>query len=134
MASPPRVVLGPPTFEAAVVRRELDNLELTHAGADLPAAVAAVCRLLEKTGGEGSRLPRREVCFLSDLQRNTWAPELDAAAMSTFRRQSQALSEAASLVVIDFGQPEYAKTRPWSTFTRPTQWPWRGNRFASRRR
>ena len=54
MASPPQVILGPPTFEAAVVRRELDNLELTHAGADLPAAVAAVCRLLEKTGGEGA--------------------------------------------------------------------------------
>ncbi len=105
MASPPRVVLGPPTFEATVVRRELDNLELTHAGADLPAAVAAVNGLLEKTGGEGARLQRREVCFLSDLQRATWFPELDAAAMREFRRQSQALSQAASLVVIDLGQP-----------------------------
>ena len=104
MASPPRVVVGPPAFEAGVVRRELDNLAWTQAGADLPATVAAVSRLLEKAGGEGARLPRREVCFFSDLQRNTWAPERDAAAMRKFRGESQAIAQAASLVVIDLGQ------------------------------
>ena len=113
MASPPRVVLGPPAFEPAVVRRELDNLELTHAGADLPAHGRGRLppvgedrrRRSAAYGGAEVLLPQRpsaDHLGCRNWTRRPWA---------TFRRQSQALSQAASLVVIDLGQPE-PKTRP----------------------
>jgi hypothetical protein len=107
MASPPRVVVATPAFEPAAVRDEIDNLELLHTGADLPATVAAVRRVVERAGQENPRLAghKVKVYFLTDLQRSTWSPELGETAKDDFRRQSQALANAASLVVIDLGQP-----------------------------
>lgn len=107
MAAPPRVVVGTPAFEPAAMRDEIDNLELLHTGADLPATVAAVRRVVERAGRENPRLAghKVKVYFLTDLQRTTWSPELGNAAKDDFRRQSQALAKAASLVLIDLGQP-----------------------------
>jgi hypothetical protein len=107
MAAPPRVVVGTPAFEPAAVRDEIDNLELVHTGADLPATVAAVRRLVERVGRETPRLKNHKVkvYFLTDLQRTTWSPELGGAVRDNFRRQSRALAKAASLVVLDLGQP-----------------------------
>ncbi len=89
------------------MRDEIDNLELLHTGADLPATVAAVRRVVERAGRENPRLAghKVKVYFLTDLQRTTWSPELGDAAKDDFRRQSQALAKAASLVLIDLGQP-----------------------------
>ncbi len=105
MSSSPRVVVGTAALSPAAVLQEIDNLQLPHAGADLPAAVAAVRRLVESVGRENPRLVRHEVYFLTDLQRVTWAPKLSKAARAEFLRQSEALAQAASLVVIDVGQP-----------------------------
>ena len=46
MADRPGVIIGAAAVDQAAVIREIDNLELTQAGADLPAAVAAVRRLV----------------------------------------------------------------------------------------
>jgi hypothetical protein len=100
MAAPPQVVIGTPAIDAAVVCKEIDNLELVHTGADLPATVTAVRQLIDKDPGA-----RHEVYFLTDLQRADWAPEFTPAARSEFRRQSEALAQAATLMVIDLGQP-----------------------------
>ncbi len=39
MSSPPRVVVGRPALEPSEILREIDNLRLSHASADLPATV-----------------------------------------------------------------------------------------------
>ena len=107
MASPPRVVVGTPRVDAAPMREEIDNLELVHTGADLPATIAAVSRLIERARRENPGLANHKVkvYFLTDLQRDTWSPDLSEAARAEFLRQSQALAKAAALVVIDLGQP-----------------------------
>lgn len=105
MAAPPRVVVATPAFEASQIREEIENLEMVHTGADLPATVAAIGQLLDHARRESPRLQQHEVHFLTDLQRTTWAPNLSEAAMAEFRRQTDELTQSAQLVVIDLGQP-----------------------------
>ena len=63
MADRPRVIIGTAAVEHAAVIREIDNLELTEAGADLPAAISAVRRLVEDVAARNGRLQAREVYF-----------------------------------------------------------------------
>ena len=99
------MIVGTPSLERSEIIREIDNLTLPHAGADLPAAVAAVRQIVENARTENPRLARHEVCFLTDLQRVTWAPKLSEAASADFLSQTGELAEAASLLVIDLGLP-----------------------------
>ncbi|MGD0900432.1 MAG: BatA domain-containing protein [Thermoguttaceae bacterium] len=105
LAAPPRMVVARPTVDAATLREEIENLEVLHTGADLPATVRTVAQLVEQARREDSRLQRHVVYFLTDLQRTTWAPELGEAAMAEFRRQTAELAQEAALEVIDLGQP-----------------------------
>jgi hypothetical protein len=107
MAAPPRVVVGTPTSDAGPLREEIENLDILHTAADLPATVEAVRQLLDKdkTQPENARLQRHVVYFLTDLQRTTWSPEMSEAALAEFRRQTGELAQAAALEVIDLGQP-----------------------------
>ena len=105
MSSPPRVIVGTPALEPSEIVQEIDGLRLPHTTADLPATVALVLPLVRSVQRENPRLARHEVCFLTDLQRLTWAPQLSEAAMSEFLRQSGELAQAAALQVIDLGQP-----------------------------
>jgi hypothetical protein len=105
MSSPPRVIVGTPALEPSEIVQEIDGLRLPHTTADLPATVALVLPLVRNVQRENPRLARHEVCFLTDLQRLTWAPQLSEAAMSEFLRQSGELAQAAALHVIDLGQP-----------------------------
>ena len=84
MAQGPRVIIGKAAVEPAAVVREIDNLELTQGGADLPAAVSAVRRLVEDVAGHHPPFKAHEVCFLTDLQRATWRRRWTAARWPTF--------------------------------------------------
>jgi hypothetical protein len=105
MSSPPRVVVGRPAVEPSEILREIDNLRLSHATADLPATVRAIRQVVDNARGEKLRLARHEVYFLTDLQRLTWAPKLSSTAAAEFLRQTDELSQAATLSLIDLGQP-----------------------------
>ena len=106
MSSPPRVVVGTPALEPSEIVR----------GDRQPAASARrrpICRPRSPRFGRSSttrrrenpRLARHEVYFLTDLQRVTWAPKLSEAAAAEFSQQTEELAQAATLVVIDLGQP-----------------------------
>ena len=69
MSSPPRVVVGRPAVEPSEIVREIDNLRLSHAAADLPATVRAIRQVVDNARRENPRLARHEVYFLTDLQR-----------------------------------------------------------------
>jgi hypothetical protein len=105
MSSPPRVVVGTPAFEPSELLREIDNLQLPHTTADLPATVAALVSLLKNVQQDNPRLTRHEIYFLTDLQRVTWAQGASPDGRSEFLRQSAELAQLASLTVIDLGQP-----------------------------
>lgn len=103
MADPPSVVISGPAMEASAVSAELAGLKLSHGGADLPATLQKVSELLHSAAARN--LERKEVYFLTDLGRNTWAPERLAATGTRLQAQLDELAAEAALIVLDLGQP-----------------------------
>lgn len=102
MAAPPVVVVGAPSVEQRQVVEEIEGLRMPHGGANLPATLAAVERIVQ--AGEESGLHRKEVYFLSDLGRNTWLNDSSAPGASDFRQRISRLARQAALLVVDLGQ------------------------------
>ena len=105
MTSPPQVVVGTPALAADEVAAEIEALRQPHTTADLPAVVPRIREVIETARRESPRLVRHEVYFLTDLQRAAWAPRVSKAAREELRRQVGRLAEAATLMLIDVGQP-----------------------------
>src|SRR5882724_1666451 len=59
MAEPPRVVISQPAFDRDDVRQEIDNLELSHGGASLPATLAELETILRHAAERQPRLVNR---------------------------------------------------------------------------
>ncbi len=102
MAAPPVVVVGSPALEPREFVEEIENLKLHHGGADLPATLAQVEQVLKSA--ESSELARKEVYFLTDLGRNSWAPDAKDAEAAAYRQRLERVADLASLVVIDMDQ------------------------------
>jgi len=126
MGSPPRAVVATPAFEPRDFRAEIENLRLPHGGADLPATMTLVERLIDQAEKEHSRFTHHQVFFLSDLGRNTWSVDAAGPAGVDFVERSKRLASRAALQVIDLGQdaaPNTAVTRfaladPYATSAR----------------
>jgi hypothetical protein len=101
MGEPPRVVIAQPAFDPRDVLEELDNLELAHWGASLPATLAEIETMLRKAAESHPRLARRRVIVLTDLQQTTWG-DVDS---SDSRQRLARLADLATLQLIDLGQP-----------------------------
>jgi hypothetical protein len=121
MSSTPRVIVGTAALEPAAILQEIDNLELPHTTADLPAAIPAIRQLITTVAADNPRLDRHEVYFLSDLQRTTWGPQLSQPARAQFREQSSELAKLAGLFVIDLGRPSAGNLA--ITDLRAADWP-----------
>ena len=99
------MIVATPGMEAEPVRQEIQNLELLHTGADLPATLAEVRKVLDTARRDSPRLTRHEVYFFTDLQRGTWLPAMSDAAKAEFRSRAAGLASIAQLQVINLGQP-----------------------------
>jgi hypothetical protein len=106
MADPPRVAVSTPALEAEPVRQEIENLELLHTGADVPATLAEVRKVIETARRDSPRLVRTEVYFFSDMQRASWSPARGSTAKAELRSRAAELASIARLHVIDLGQPD----------------------------
>jgi hypothetical protein len=102
MASPPSVIVGTPAAEPRDFLAEIDNLKRLDGGADLAATLVLLEGLLTKT--ETAGLEQREVYFLTDLGRNTWAGQTRSGDDSDYRARLSRLAQLASLMVVDLGQ------------------------------
>ena len=91
MAEPPRVVVPEPAFDPQDVISELRALRPWHGGANLPASLAEVGKILDAAGRQHPRLTQSQVCFLTDLGETTW----EAAASDEFRQRIGALLRSA---------------------------------------
>jgi hypothetical protein len=69
MGAPPHVVVGDPSPNLDEVKKEIDELTVSHGSADLAATFEAVDRVLEV-----SPIEQKEVWFLTDLQVASWRP------------------------------------------------------------
>ena len=101
LGAPSRVVIGQPAFDPRDVVEELDNLELSHSGASLPATLADVESIVRLASQRHPRLSRHRVYFLTDLQQTTWG-EVDSPDS---RQRLTRLADLAELELIDLGQP-----------------------------
>lgn len=107
MADPPEVIIGPPLFDHQEIVGELEGLRLRHTGADLPATVALVERILEAGGEHVPGMDRAEVYFFTDLCRSDWLPEFAGAEdRKTFEHRLTRIARQARLILVDVGQPE----------------------------
>ncbi len=68
MGDPPKVIVGEPSPNLEQVGREIDLVSPTHGATDLLATFGSIRRVLES-----SPLPNKELLFLTDLQRASWA-------------------------------------------------------------
>ena len=91
------------SFDRAAVIRELDKLEPTDDIASLPATVEEVSKLTAEDRDKSPPFDRRQVIFISDLQRTTWAPAISTTERTELLKRTDALAEAASLAVLDVG-------------------------------
>lgn len=107
MSSPPRVVVGTPAIGRRDFLRELENLELPHATADLPGTLSKVEEVINTARREAPWLARHEIFFLTDLGRVGWdLSRLEAVAVADFHKRSERLAESAQFMLIDLGQPD----------------------------
>ncbi len=90
MGEPPRVVVATPVFEAADFLEEIQAVKQPHSGADLPATLAAIDEVLQNARRDHPKLTQQEVYFLSDLGRNSWAPQFAAPGAPTVSFPKQA--------------------------------------------
>ncbi len=98
MGDPPRVVIGVPSSNLAEVRKEIEELTLSHGGTDLAATFEKVDKVLED-----SSITQKEVVFLTDLQAASWRSK---AEVSDRLKQLLARVEDRRVrwVVIDLGK------------------------------
>lgn len=103
MASPPRVIVGTPSFSPRDFLLEVQNLKLQHTGGELPSTLAQVEDILATATREESRLVQHEVYFLTDLGRTTWHAAVTSG--NDARLKLGRIAELAKLWLVDLGQP-----------------------------
>jgi hypothetical protein len=99
MADPPRVVIADPSPNLSEVRKEIDELAMTHGGTDLAATFEAVNRVLD-----ASPIQQKEVLFLTDLQATSWRPP-NQGQEGIKRTFAKLEARRPRSVVIDLGKP-----------------------------
>jgi hypothetical protein len=106
MADPPQVIVGTPSLAPLDFTSEIAGTKVTDGGGDVAATLVQIERILQTARRENTRLAHEQVFFLTDLGRNSWAPDLSAAAAAEFRERSVRLGESAALTIVDLGQPD----------------------------
>lgn len=105
MGEPARAIVSEPSYDREEFLKEIDILQLPHAGASLPAALAEVETILLRASEQLTALGRQSqwrICFITDMQKVTWA---DASSVDCQARLSR-LAGLAALELIDVGSPE----------------------------
>lgn len=99
MGEPPRTIISEPAFDPQDVQEEIANLQLPHAGANLPATLAEVESILRQGERNQPRLAQKRVIILSDLGRTTWADANSAECRERLGR----IGGLASISLLDLG-------------------------------
>ena len=92
-----QVLVAGPANDPQKVIQELNAVRPTHAGGDMAGGLAAVSEIVAKSP---RNYPRRQVTFLTDLQRSAWAvalPNADRPAPDVWQR----LLARADVAVVD---------------------------------
>ncbi len=96
MAAPPRRIVPEPSDDARKVAAEIQALHLPHGNADLAATLTAVEDMVRRSP---SKFDNREVYFLTDLQRSTWAVRQSGDPGALLQR----IQARARVIFVDVG-------------------------------
>jgi hypothetical protein len=100
---PPAVVIPVPAYQTAKVIEEIEQMQLPHGRGDLPGCLAKIAELLKLE----PEVPRKEVLFISDFQRATWAASATEDA-TRVKSLFKLIDETGRLVLVDLGQNDAA--------------------------
>ncbi len=99
MADPPKVIIKEPAINKEAVDSEIAAITLPHGGTDLTATFRKIDEVLES-----SSIPRKEVVFLTDLQKASWQrPDLKGNDDGLKTILARLESKRARSQVIDLG-------------------------------
>lgn len=100
---PPAVIVPIPAYQTTKVIEEIEQMQLPHGRGDLLGCLQKIAELLKLE----PEVPRKEVIFISDFQRATWASGAteDAARV---RGLLKLIDEAGKLVLVDLGHSDAA--------------------------
>jgi hypothetical protein len=99
LAEPPRALIGAPAFQKEAVLTELNALNPTHGGLDLPASFRKVEEVLA-----ASDIPRKELVVLTDLQTASWNRPGATADDTQKRLFARLAARRVRSTVIDLGK------------------------------
>jgi hypothetical protein len=102
LQNPPRTEIGDPQFDVAAVRRAIDQLAVSHGGADLHATLGALEQLLDQTQQRYPQFEQLRMYWFTDLGSTTW----DAAGLPECRGILERLSDRAEMYLFDAGSAQ----------------------------
>jgi hypothetical protein len=100
LAAPSQAIIPGPAEDGVKVAREIEALRCPHGNSDLGGALQLVEELLRKAPG---KYAQREVYFVSDLQRSTWAAGSPGAGWTEAWGRLHAQTQ---VIVLDVGRPD----------------------------
>nr|NIP85215.1 VWA domain-containing protein [Planctomycetales bacterium] len=104
MADRPQVVVGTAAYDRAEFIREIQNLQLPHGGANLPAALQAAQQIVQQVRQDQKQLQRHHIYFLTDLGRNTWS---DGQRGQAEEKQSKAEKKEFAGLLDQLADPQH---------------------------
>src|SRR5262245_30437880 len=96
LAAPSQLIVPGPSEDTARVAAEIEKLRCTHGSADLSQGLQLIESLLRK---QPNKYAQREVYFITDLQRSTWAAP--ATQAGSWMEAWQRIYDLAQIVVLD---------------------------------
>jgi len=98
MAEPPTALIAEPSADFSKAKSIIERLQVTHGGANIVEVLDLLRQVLS-----ASSFDRRQVYFITDIQRHTWSPASDAGA-DNLRKLAQETLEGAQVTVVDVGR------------------------------
>jgi len=103
--TPPRVIVREPAFQANRILEEINGVEITEEPGDLAATLRDVTSLLELK----PEIARKEIYLISDFQRSSWLPTVQAGR-DEIRRSLREIATHARIALIDVGNADAANS------------------------
>ncbi len=101
---PPRAIVQQPAYKTEELLKEIEQLLLTEERGNISATLQTITEMTLKNKAiqNKKKLPRTEIYFISDFQRESWLPA-SSAQQQRIRHQMQKLAQSAHLILVDLG-------------------------------
>ena len=113
LGTPSRVVVSEPLFRTDELASIIDELKQPQGAGDLPQCLNHIEAVADGALRQYPQIKQRQIYFLTDLGRNTWAPqrpERGADPIEEFFTHCESRLKGSSVAVVDVGATETENT------------------------